>query len=89
MNKIIFGPAGSPNRFKEAKFKSTLDLPQWVKDQGLDALEYACGRGIVMGEEFAGKFAIAAKDGDIKAVIDEENSQTLVMIMKAMIEREF
>lgn len=66
MNKIIFGPAGSPNRFKEAKFKSTLDLPQWLKDQGLDTLEYACGRGIVMGEEFAGKFAVATKEADIK-----------------------
>ena len=50
---LQFGPAGSPIRFKEAGYKSTLEMPNWLKGEGLQAFEYACGRGYVFGEDFA------------------------------------
>jgi len=62
---IIFGPAGSSQRFKEEGHKSTLALPRWLAAQGLQAMEYPAGRGFVMGEEFAIQLGKTAKDEGI------------------------
>lgn len=40
-----FGPAGNSTAFYEAGFKATLQAPGWLKELGLTAYEYQCGRG--------------------------------------------
>ena len=59
-----FGPAGNSNSFKEQKGKSHADIVRFVKEMGLDAYEYQCGRGVKIGEEAARAFGeLAAAQG--------------------------
>ncbi len=62
----IFGPAGCGNSFYEKKYKSSLDVPQYVSDFGLDAFEYQCGRGVNVGEEKAREFGRLSADKNIQ-----------------------
>lgn len=41
----IFGPAGSAENFSKV-YKSTVDMPKYLSDMGLDAFEYQCGQGV-------------------------------------------
>lgn len=45
-----FGPGGNGNWFYADGNKSTLQSPEWLKRQGLDAFEYEAGNGISAGE---------------------------------------
>ena len=51
----IFGPAGNCEDFYAAKHKSSLDAPLWVKENGLGAYEYQCGKGVKISDEAAEK----------------------------------
>ena len=48
-----FGPAGTSDNFKAQGFKSSLDVPQYIVNAGLDCFEYQCGRGVNIGLEKA------------------------------------
>ncbi len=48
-----FGPAGTGEIFKARKYKSSLDVPEYVASFNLNAFEYQCGRGVNIGEEKA------------------------------------
>ena len=50
----ILGPAGNCEDFYEEGHKSSLEAPQWVRQNGLGAYEYQCGKGVHIGEEAAG-----------------------------------
>ena len=50
---IYFGTAGIPERFYEQGGKSSLQVPKWLKEQGLNAFEYQCGKGVRISAEFA------------------------------------
>ncbi len=50
---IKFGPAGSPESFYDAGHTSSLEMPQWLNEMGLDAFEYQCGRGVKISNESA------------------------------------
>lgn len=50
---IHFGPAGNSDRFYEEGFKSSLQAPAWIASQGLNAYEYAAGRGLSISEDSA------------------------------------
>lgn len=63
---IRFGPAGNDILFHEAGFSRTEDAPKWVREFGLDAFEYSCGRGVNMGIEKARIIAEQAKKYDIE-----------------------
>ena len=41
-----FGPAGNAECFYEQGYKSTVQAPKWLKEMGLSAYEYQCGRGV-------------------------------------------
>lgn len=41
-----FGPGGNSALFAANGYKSSLDAPSWVKNMGLDAYEYECGKGV-------------------------------------------
>lgn len=45
----IFGPAGSSADFLK-KYKSSADMPKYLKELGLDAFEYQCGQGVRVSE---------------------------------------
>ena len=47
------GPAGNCDRFYAEGFKSSVQAPAWVADQGLNAYEYAAGHGVSLGEDTA------------------------------------
>ncbi|MGN0969326.1 MAG: TIM barrel protein [Evtepia sp.] len=49
----IFGTAGNPDRFQAEGFKASKDMPLWLKEKGLDAYEYQCGKGVSVGEATA------------------------------------
>ncbi len=48
----LFGPAGNSESFLK-KYKSSVDVPQFVKELGIDAYEYQCGRGVRVSDETA------------------------------------
>lgn len=57
---IKFGPAGNSDSFSAA-YKSSLAAPKWIRDFGLDAYEYQCGKGVNVGEETARKLGENAR----------------------------
>lgn len=66
MEKIArFGPAGNSLSFAAEGFKSSVDAPRWLHLRGLNAYEYQCGRGVLVGEETAGKIGEEARKYDI------------------------
>lgn len=52
-NRAIFGPAGQCEAATAAGVKSTVKLLEYLKAQGVDLLEYQCGRGVNIREEKA------------------------------------
>ncbi|MDD3653436.1 MAG: TIM barrel protein [Desulfotomaculaceae bacterium] len=63
---IRFGPAGASNSFHEEGYKSSLDMPEWLKKRGLNAFEYQCGRGVHIKDETAGRLGLLAAKHDIQ-----------------------
>lgn len=61
----LFGPAGNSDSFAAAGFKSSMDAPKFIKDIGLDAYEYQCGKGVKTGKETAVKFGKVANQQGI------------------------
>ena len=59
-----FGPAGNSDSFS-ASHKSTVEAPAWLRKQGLDLLEYQCGRGIHVGQQTAEKIGRQAAEHQI------------------------
>ena len=57
-----FGPAGNPDAFYEAGYKTTLQIPGYLEQLGLTAYEYQCGRGVTVGEETAKKLGAKARE---------------------------
>ena len=43
---IWFGTAGNSNSFYEMGYKSTSQVPEYIKKMGINAYEYQCGRGV-------------------------------------------
>ena len=46
IKRAKFGPGGNSALFAANGYKSSLDAPLWVKNMGLDAYEYECGKGV-------------------------------------------
>lgn len=62
---VKFGTAGNPEAFYESGGKSSLDMPKWLNEQGLDAYEYQCGRGVRISKDAATELAKRAKENNI------------------------
>ena len=56
---IRFGPSGNDELYYEQGLSGTENAAKWVKEFGLDAYEYSCGRGVNMSIE---KAKIVAKE---------------------------
>lgn len=64
-----FGPAGNPDSFYREGFKSSLDMPKWLREMGLSAYEYQCVRGVKIGEAAARRLGEQAAGNDISLSI--------------------
>lgn len=50
---IKFGPSGNSDSFYKEGHKSSLEMPEWLHNMGLDAYEYSFSRGIKISEKMA------------------------------------
>ena len=66
---IRFGPAGASVSFYEERHKSSLEMPEWLWEKGLNAYEYQCSRGVKIGEEMAGRLGQLSAERDIQLSI--------------------
>ncbi len=57
-----FGPAGTGDSFKSLGYKSSLQVPDYLTQMGLDCFEYQCGRGVNIGTEKAEELGKIAKE---------------------------
>lgn len=64
-HRIRFGTAGESDSFSARGYKTSLDIPAYTAEMGLDAFEYQCGRGVRLGLEKAAKMGWMAQEKDI------------------------
>ena len=50
---VYFGPSGCGDEFYNEGHKSIIEVPQWIKNYGLDAYEYSFGHGYQMSTQKA------------------------------------
>lgn len=62
---IKFGPSGNSDIFYQQGHKSSLEMPAWLHEMGLDAYEYSFGRGIRIREDTARSLGINANSQNI------------------------
>lgn len=65
MQKIRFGPSGNSDSFYAQGYKSTWQMPKWLRRLGLDAFEYSFGHGVRIKTETAKRIGEEAKEYDI------------------------
>lgn len=64
-DKALFGPAGNCEEFHAAGFKSTLQVFAFLRERGLTAYEYQCGRGVRVTAQSAAQIAAEAEKNGI------------------------
>jgi deoxyribonuclease-4 len=62
---IHFGPSGNSDIFYEQGYKSSMEMPAWLRNMGLDAYEYSCARGVRIKSDMAEKLGSIAKENGI------------------------
>ena len=62
---IRFGPSGNSDLFYSEGYKSSLQMPKWLRNMGLSAYEYQCSKGVKIKEKSATKLGKEAIDNDI------------------------
>jgi deoxyribonuclease-4 len=63
---IKFGPAGNSASFYAEGYKHTVEMPEWLKNRGLDCFEYSLGRGVSIKEETAAEIGAKAAEAGIE-----------------------
>lgn len=66
---IKFGPSGNSTRFYQEGYKSTVDAPQWIANQGLNVYEYSFGRGINISDAKANEIAQKAAQYGVEMTV--------------------
>ena len=66
---IWFGPAGNSKSFYEQGYKHSWQMPQWLREQGLNAYEYQCSKGILLKEETAARIGEECRENNIRLSI--------------------
>jgi len=62
---VHFGPSGNSDSFYADGHKSSLEMPEWLNKQGLNAYEYQCSKGVKISADTANKLGNKAKENDI------------------------
>jgi len=65
VTEMRFGPGGNPPSFYEQGHKSSLAMPAWLKNQGLDAYEYECVRGVKISQATAASLGALARENNV------------------------
>lgn len=65
----LFGPAGQGNNFAKLKYKSSVQVPEYLSTLSLNAFEYQCGRGVKISQDSASKLGEQARKYNIKLSI--------------------
>lgn len=65
----LFGPGGNSEDFYEAGNRTIYHVPKWLKDNGLSAFEYECGRGVKISDDAASDFGKLAKEESLRLSI--------------------
>jgi len=55
INQVKFGPAGADEAFANAGLSHSIEMPEFLKNKGLDLYEYSFGRGVRITKETANK----------------------------------
>lgn len=63
--RVLFGTAGNPDAFRLYGHTRSRDMPQWLKNKGLGAYEYQCGKGVSLGEAAAREIGAQARTAGI------------------------
>lgn len=66
---IWFGPAGNSDSFYEQGYKHSWEMPQWLREMGLNAYEYQCTKGVLLKEETAARIGEECRKHEIRASI--------------------
>ena len=59
------GTAGTSDSFEAKGYKTSLDIPAYTAEMGLDAFEYQCGHGVRLGVDKARRMAADAAERGI------------------------
>ena len=98
---IKFGPSGNPDQFYDDGNKASTAMPLWVKNQGLDAYEYQCSKGVKISQATAEKLGDEAdKNGiylsvhapyfiSLSSVEEEKRLKSVDYIMQTMVAANF
>jgi deoxyribonuclease IV len=62
---IRFGPSGNSQSFYDQGYKSSVQIPAWLRQLGLNAYEYQCGKGVKITEPTARQIGEQAALHDI------------------------
>ena len=62
---IKFGPSGTDEAFAAAGYSHTIEVPGFIRDNGLDIFEYSFGRGVRITPDTATKIGQAFRDLDV------------------------
>jgi deoxyribonuclease-4 len=62
---IRFGPSGNSASFYEQGYKSSIPMPAWLRNMGLNAYEYQCNRGVKITQKTANEIGKEARSNDI------------------------
>ena len=63
---IWFGTAGNSNSFYDMGYKSTPQVPEYIKKMGINAYEYQCGRGVRVNPDHAALLKQNAADFGVR-----------------------
>lgn len=63
---VLFGPSGCGDEFYNDGHKGILEVPQWIKNYGLDAFEYSFGHGYQMSSDLARQASVLFAENNIK-----------------------
>lgn len=64
--KPKFGPSGNSNEFLSRNFKSSVAMPSWISNMGLELYEYSFGRGIHISDAHAQEIGKACDDFNVE-----------------------
>ena len=62
---IRFGPSGNSDSFYEQGYKSSVQMPAWLHEMGLNAYEYQCSKGVKISSQLAAQIGEQARQNDI------------------------
>ncbi|HHY64247.1 MAG TPA: TIM barrel protein [Clostridiaceae bacterium] len=63
---IWFGPAGNSDSFYEQGHAHSWEMPQWLRDMGLNAYEYQCTKSVNIKPETAGEIGEKARECNVR-----------------------